>query len=265
MSFLDDIVDLGSSVVDFVTGPGIGSQIAQTALTAYTVSQLNNSINPDNNKAVDPATGDTTANTNKDYGVREQVDPDTNNAIPVVYGNAFLGGKIVDAVLSADKTTMYYCMVICEKTGTKFSDGQPSVISFAAIYWNQLRMVFRNDGASLAKFVSEDGDEDTKVDGLVAVALYSGGSNFPVKLEGYNDYITDPAYNIMPNWTTNHTMDNLVFAIFGVTYSKTANLTGLGKIEFHMKNTMKQPGDCIYDYMTNTRYGAGIPPEEINQ
>jgi hypothetical protein len=30
-----------------------------------------------------------------------------------------------------------------------------------------------------------------------------------------------------------------------------------------MKNTMTLPGDVLYDYMTNTRYGAGIPEAEI--
>jgi hypothetical protein len=27
---------------------------------------------------------------------------------------------------------------------------------------------------------------------------------------------------------------------------------------------MTLPGDCVFDYMTNTRYGAGIPKEEID-
>jgi len=27
---------------------------------------------------------------------------------------------------------------------------------------------------------------------------------------------------------------------------------------------MDQPGDVLYDYMTNTRYGAGIPVEDID-
>jgi hypothetical protein len=26
---------------------------------------------------------------------------------------------------------------------------------------------------------------------------------------------------------------------------------------------MTQPGDCLLDYMTNTRYGAGIAAQEI--
>jgi hypothetical protein len=35
-------------------------------------------------------------------------------------------------------------------------------------------------------------------------------------------------------------------------------------MRFKIQNSMTLPGDCIYDYMTNTRYGAGIDPAEIN-
>jgi hypothetical protein len=53
-------------------------------------------------------------------------------------------------------------------------------------------------------------------------------------------------------------MSNLVFVIVRVDYNKDKNITGLGDLTFEIKNSMKLPGDCLYDYMTNTRYGAGI-------
>jgi hypothetical protein len=59
-------------------------------------------------------------------------------------------------------------------------------------------------------------------------------------------------------------MDELVFALIKVRYSKEKGITGIGNIEFKVKNTMSQAGDCINDYLTNTRYGAGITIEEIN-
>jgi len=71
------------------------------------------------------------------------------------------------------------------------------------------------------------------------------------------------ANGIMPSWTPEHTMDDLVFAIVRVDYNRDKNITALGDVKFKIKNTMSQPGDVIFDYMTNTRYGAGIPAEEI--
>jgi hypothetical protein len=264
MSFLNDIIDLGSSVVNFVTGPGVGSQIAQTALTGYLVSQLNSSVTPENKTATDTATSEPTTNTNKEYGTREQVDPDTSNSIPVVYGDAFIGGKIVDAVLSDNQQLMYYCLVLSEHTGTKMSDNQDSIYQIKNIYWNQLRMVFKNNGYVFDKFVSEDGVIDADASGYIAVYPFAGGSTFPIGINNYSAKSTQPAWEIFPGWTEQHTMDDLVFVIIGVQYNKAAGITGLGKMQFHLSNSMKLPGDCIFDYMTNTRYGAGIPPEEIN-
>lgn len=48
----------------------------------------------------------------QDMGVRQQVPPSAVNAIPVVYGSAYMGGTFVDAVLSTDQKTMYYVLAI---------------------------------------------------------------------------------------------------------------------------------------------------------
>jgi hypothetical protein len=68
----------------------------------------------------------------------------------------------------------------------------------------------------------------------------------------------------MLDWTANHTMNNLVFVIVRIEYNKDKGITGLGNLLFKVNNTITLPGDCLYDYMTNTRYGAGISPAEIN-
>lgn len=47
-----------------------------------------------------------------DPGVRQQIPPNSTNSIPVVYGDAWLGGTFVDAVLSTDQKTMYYVLAI---------------------------------------------------------------------------------------------------------------------------------------------------------
>ena len=44
--------------------------------------------------------------------VRQQVPPDPTAGIPLVYGDAYTGGRFCDAVLTSDQKTMYYTMVI---------------------------------------------------------------------------------------------------------------------------------------------------------
>jgi hypothetical protein len=48
----------------------------------------------------------------QDMGVRQQVPPSSVNAIPIVYGDASMGGTFVDAVLTTDQKTMYYVLAI---------------------------------------------------------------------------------------------------------------------------------------------------------
>jgi len=50
--------------------------------------------------------------TQQDMGVRQQVPPSAVNAIPIVYGDAYMGGTFIDAVLTTDQKTMYYVLAI---------------------------------------------------------------------------------------------------------------------------------------------------------
>jgi hypothetical protein len=59
-------------------------------------------------------------------------------------------------------------------------------------------------------------------------------------------------------------MNELVFCLVKVTYNKENAITGLGNLEFKIRNTMTEAGDVINDYLTNSRYGAGIAVEGIN-
>jgi hypothetical protein len=253
MSWLDDLIDVGSSVLDFFTGNSIGANIAKTAVTGYALNKVTASINKDNEKPKEP-----------DPGVRLQVQPDPEHKIPVVYGTTHIGGIVTDAILTNSNQSMFFCLTICEKTGnTGLGAGAASTFSFKNIYWDDQRLVFDSDGITVAKGVDRDGVDNTTLDGLVKVYCFAGSSSTPVVPFGYTNGSLSPAYSVFPDWTSNHTMNDLVFAIIRVDYNKEKSVTGLGNINFEIQNSMTQPGDCIFDYMTNTRYGAGIPAGEI--
>jgi len=256
-SFIDDIISVGSSIWDWATGSSISAGTARAAGLAYLLKEVQDSIKRDNAK---PELQTTFV---ADYGVREQIDPDTETKIPVVYGTAFVGGAITDAFMSEDNQTMWYCMTLSEKTGIIYGTGQPSVINFEAVYWNETQVNFNTNGITAKSLSDDSGNNSEDINGLVEFYFYNNGSTSPAKLSGYSNGNTRPAWEIMPNWTTSHTMNELVFVIIKVTYNKEKNITGLGNMQFKLRNTMNQPGDCLYDYMTNTRYGAGITPEEI--
>lgn len=256
MSWIDDILDFASNFWDTVTSSGVVDSILTTALAFWGVSALSDQTNNENST---PAATETVT---PDYGVRLQVTPDASHKIPVVYGNAYLGGIITDAQVSNSNKTMTYCITLCEKTGVKMSDSQQSQVTPINVYWNDQRIVFKVDGSTVNYSTDRDGMVDHSLNGLVKIWVYSGNSSSPVAFPNFTVQNT-AAYSRMPGWTANHSMSDLVFAIVEVNYDKEKNVTGLGDLTFHLRNSMTQPGDCIYDYMTNTRYGAGIPATEI--
>lgn len=258
MSFIDEVLAVGSTLFSRVAKSDMGKNIAKTIALGVILNQTQKSINKQNSKP------DTANTTQPDRFVREQLSPDTKHAIPVVYGTAFVKGVITDAWLTADKTTMWYCVTICEKTGnTNLGAGAASVLSFEEIYLNESLITFQSDGITVASITDANGNTSTDPAGLIKIYCFNNGSTSPVVPTGYVNGGLSSAYSLMPNWTVNHTMSGLVFALVKVEYSKEKNVTSLGEIEFKIKNTMTQPGDCLYDYMTNTRYGAGIPSAEI--
>jgi hypothetical protein len=271
MSFLDDLVDIGSSVFG---GEGIGASLARTALAGYALSEITNSLKPEDAK---DAAKDPTNAAAVDKGVRQQVDASTDNSVPVVYGKAFTGGKIFDAYMTPDGTTMFFALAISEVTRQFSNSGEfLNQIKFEGVYWNNSRVVFDVDNTTVLSLYDEGSgstvDLGGMVDpsgGLIKIYLYNQGSRYStITTDRWSPGSPYPsglayAYNVMPHWTNRHTCDDLVFAIVRVVYNKDKNVTGLGDLKFNVNNPLNNPGDVLLDYMTNTRYGAGITLEDI--
>lgn len=248
MSFLSD-------VVGFFTGNTIASSIVKVVTLSYIAKKVaSNAI-----KTNDP--GQTA---NIDQGVRLQVEPSASNKVPVLYGAGYFGGIITDAVMTNTNKTMYYCLTLGEKTGTVLSSNTASSYTFKDVYWNDQRVVFKTDGIRVDYTVDRAGTVDRSLGDQVSIYCYAGNSASPKVPENYTNNTLTNAALVMPGWTTStHQMNDLLFAIVKVDYNREKNVTGLGNVLFHIENSMKLPGDVLYDYMTNTRYGAGIDPAEI--
>lgn len=261
MSFLDDILSVGKDVFNFFTSNSIGRNIAGAAISAYALNKVTKSINKENEPA---KIAETTPASKIDPGVRLQVNPNPEYRVPLVYGTAVLGGSITDAVLTNSNATMFYCITICEKTGnTGLGAGAASEFYFRQFYLDDQRLAIGTDGITVTGFYDRTETLNETISGQIKIYCYDGDSESPVAPYGYTVASLPNAYNVMPGWTSDHMMEGLVFAIVRVDYSSEKGVTGLGDLKFKMQNTMSQPGDCLYDYMTNTRYGAGIPAAEI--
>lgn len=253
MSFIDNLVSVGGSIL----GSNLGGSLARTAILGYALNRMSKSVNPT------PATPTTTVEYIPDAQTRLQNNSSPDNKIPIVYGEAYLSGIITDSALVNNDKVMYFCTVLSEKTGTRLSTGTASSFSFQQIFWDDSLITFQSDGITVASRTDRDGNEDTTWAGKIKIYCFNGNSSSPVVPEGTFNNSLQFAYNLFPGWTASNYMSDLIFAIIRVDYDAAVQLTKLGNVKFQIKNTMTKPGDCLFDYMTNTRYGAGLLPTEI--
>ena len=206
----------------------------------------------------------------QDMGVREQVPPSAVNAIPIVYGDAYMGGTFVDAVLSTDQKTMYYVLAI-----SSISPNGQFGYDTADMYYGDRKITF--DGSDLTKVVSltdEAGNVNTQISGNLYINLYksttagvitsTNGASAPSTVMGGSDI------DVALRWaSTNRQMNGLAFAIVKLVYNRDAGTTNLSPITFHVSHYLNgtgvaKAGDVWYDYITNAAYGGAVDSAFVN-
>jgi len=263
VAFAVDASAAGTIIVTAVMG---ASWVAANAVLATVVAfAINMVVSTVISKALfkPPNLGDNAAGQSPNPGNRQQVPPATDNKLPVVYGDAWLGGTIVDLSITSDNQVIYYVMALCEVTST--NAGQtPDTITFGDIYYGGKKVTFKADGCTVASLTDEStGQVNTQVADRIAIYLYSNGSNSPYNLgQTAISIMSDPGLTY--KWDVNKTMTNCAFAIVRLAYNRDAGVTGIEQTKFQVKNSRKKPGDCFYDYLINTRYGAALPLAQIN-
>jgi hypothetical protein len=196
-------------------------------------------------------------------GNRQQVSPATDNKLPVIYGSSYVGGQVVDLSISENNQELYYVIALSEVTGTE-SGQTPSTFTFGDIYLGGKLVQFQGNGYTVASLLDEStGVEDTTVNGLMDFYLYRNGSNTPVN-SPFTAIQIMQTNGLVYTWDATKLMSNCVFAILHMTFNQPANITGLQQTKFQITNSMKATGDCIYDYLLNTRYGGAIPASQID-
>ena len=256
MGWFDDVV---SGIGSLFSGKSVLGGVVSSVITGYALNKVQKSISKEADKATQAAKTRTVVAT--DFGQLITIPSNQDNDIPVLYGTGYVPGVITDAVMSSDRQTMTYVVTLCEKTGVGLT-GSQSVISFLEVLWNGNKINFDTDGISALSTTDSGGNVDKNIAGLVKVYCYNDGSNHSTSPQGYSA-TTSWAYQEVTNWTSSHTMDNLVFMVIKVKYDKSKGVVGLPNMLVKLQNSMTQPGDCMYDYMTNTRYGCGINPQDI--
>lgn len=238
------------------TAAGVAASFALTATAFavnFAVSLIVNRIFADNPER------------QQDMGVRQQVPPSAVNAIPVAYGDAYMGGTFVDAVLSTDQKTMYYVLAV-----SSISPNGQFLFDNTKMYYGDRLMTF--DGTDQTKVISLTDEAsppnvDTKISGNLYINLYkSDDAGVITPLNG-----APPPSTVMggadiaaaQQWTGTRQMNGLAFAIVKLNYNRDAGTTQLSPITFKVAHYLNgtgaaKPGDVWYDYITNRVYGGAV-------
>lgn len=243
-----------------VIAAAIGLSGVAAAVTAFAINMVISSVI---SKIFAPTPPSASTQSEPNPGAGQQLPPAGDNKLPVIYGTAYTGGAIIDTSITSDNHTIYWVFALCEVTNTE-SGGTPDTISFGNIYWGGKLCIF--DGTDLTK-VNKLKDESTGIEedisGYMNIYLYRNGSNYPSNSsQSAIDVMQDP--NLVYKWTSSKLMSNCAFAIVKLKYSQKRNLTGLSQTRFQVINSRTNTGDCFYDYMNSSRYGAAIPATNID-
>ena len=192
-------------------------------------------------------------------GSKVQVPPATDNKIGIAYGRNFMSGPITDVAITNSNDTMNYCITMSE-----FVEGQTYTVN--QIYWGDAKLNF--SGANVISKYDPNATTTEDWKDKIRIRVYAGGTAaanqiFPVPGGGVTAV---DATTMMRHWTntTDYSMEDLVFAMIEVDYDAENSLTGLGAMSFDITNSMHNPGEVLFDYMTNSRYGAGLANADID-
>lgn len=248
----------GTIIATTVLGLAAGTFAA--AATAFVINMAISAIITKAFFTPDQPSGGGLAGDSPNPGNRQQVPPATDNKLPVVYGEAWLGGTITDLSISSNNQELYYVLSICEVT-----NNGTDVITFGDVYWGGKRCNFASSTSPDVVSLTDESTNitDTAVNGKLQIYLYRNGSNVPVRGSTSAIQVMQTA-GLTYAWDSSKLMTSTAFAIVHITYNTDAGLTGIQPTKFQVTNSRQSPGDCFLDYLTDTIYGAAVPISQVD-
>ena len=209
--------------------------------------------------------------------VRQQVPPDPTAGIPLVYGDAYTGGRFCDAVLTSDQKTMYYVMVISNiSPNGQFIYNLPTPGTASNFYYQDQIITFDSLYPAMVSTLTDGAGNVTPFANQLYIYMYTSSSTGTITPINTTLMPSDviSAANGAPSgqeWpTTGRQMNGLAFAIVQLVYNQNApGTTALQPVTFYVSHYLNsagcaKPGDVWYDYITNPVYGGAVDPSFVS-
>ena len=199
----------------------------------------------------------------KDPGVKIQLEPSTDNKLPVYYGSSFLGGIAIDAMITNQNNTMIYAFAIGEDTDS-------GSVTIGGIYRGDSKLNFGSGAAAhvVQSITDPNGTSITNVNGKIRCRVYAGNTSstaqiFPAPGGGTTAVDADTMFT---NWSSdaNKVGNKTIISIVEVDYDASNGLQGLGTISYDFNNSLNNPANVLLDYLKNDRYGCGLTDADLD-
>ena len=178
----------------------------------------------------------------EDPGVEQRLGANTQNRVPVLYGEFMQRGALTYAEITEDRKTLYAVITLGETSGG---------ISISKIYWDDVLLTIAGTG-EVTGGVDVEGNAVTRFNGNLNIVTYPNG--------GRSVYLE----TLVDDWTSNHKMTGLAYAVVTVRYNRDEDVTNLSDIRFIGNAPINNPAEAVIDQLTNTRYGLGLPTSVID-
>ena len=209
----------------------------------------------------------------------------TEVSLPIIYGKAKVGMSIVDTRQATDVNTIALvgAFAIAPEAGT-------GIDAVTDVYFNELRSledpIF---GVNIAQ-TSSTGNP-TPFDNAVVKSPWNGnvssgafGTDFWLEYflhDGDDSQVVDYALNdeFSTAWGANAKGAGVAYLVLWLYFKDDVWTNGVPNVSLNVKGNKvldcqslgsaaaysENPADCIYDYMTSTRYGMGIPTAQMDE
>lgn len=213
----------------------------------------------------------------KDEGMLINKSSNVSN-LPVMYGNRRIGGTRVytettDAAGAVSGEEYLHIVLAVAQGGTR-TDGTDSLSDITKILFND-KIAWTPDGIMSPAHPLWDEDTQEDFSGVLTIRGWLGKNN-----QTQTPDIIAGDYAMSAEWTSSHQLNGVAYVYCILKYNRdlfpgapTILVETSGKRIQSVNNLgawvdtpaeMSNPANMIYDYMTNVRYGKGIPAGDIN-
>lgn len=193
-----------------------------------------------------------------------QLSTDPSAGIPILYGQSQVRGAVFDAELTGNSQILTTAIMLSERTGTGTNGNADYVLNEVFFNDNKLNL---NANGTVANAILNDGTVSTKYNDNTKVFVYQGDVDTPIdKIQPGVDATYGSARTYMQNWANTQVQARgTVFALIQQTYDGANGVQGLGTWTFDITNsTASNPGDVMFDFLSNDRYGSQYDATAIN-